>query len=253
MAGISDTFNQNFRVRFWQRDDPAQAITAWLGDTPPTPSAGGGGYNVIALPMRSAVSVWQGRANLLVLDIPIMLWGDDPEPAILQLPPGRKGQTGAVMTSGPQARGDTFPATTKQQADALIRMWRPDDDTQAPPVVKVAAKNSLIPYQQLSFWVSDFTWGAAIANDGAVRIMQQLTIQLTEYRDDEELQTAKAKRPGRSKRQRTYRVKAGDTLAAIAQRYHLKNGWRQLAAAQNPPINDPRSLRVGQTLTIPGQ
>ena len=46
---------------------------------------------------------------------------------------------------------------------------------------------------------------------------------------------------------RTYRVKAGDTLSAIAAKY--KTTVAKLMALNN--ISDPRSLRVGQILKIP--
>ncbi len=48
-----------------------------------------------------------------------------------------------------------------------------------------------------------------------------------------------------------YRVRAGDTLAEIAQRL-LGNGdrWQEIARASG--ISDPRSLRIGQVLRVPG-
>lgn len=253
MPSILDTANQRYKVTFYERSQPLNRITAWLGDTPPTPSAGGGGYVAIALPMRSAVSQWQGRANLLVQDIPIMLWQDAPE-VEMPIVPGR-GNAGFVMApsggiydySNPPSR----PTSTKAQAERLIKMWRPDDDTEPPPVIRVSAPNNLVLYQTLPYWISDFTWGAAIGDESGTRIMQQLVIQVTEYRADEELQTTKAKTPAKSKPQKTYVVRSGDTLTSIAKRYSLRNGWRQLGAAQNPPITDPRQLRVGQRLIIP--
>lgn len=253
MPSILDTANKRYQVTFYEREEPLNRLTAWLGDTPPTPSAGGGGYNVITLPFRSAVSVWQGRAGLLVQDIPIMLWQDAPEIVTPILPPkGNFGLVGAGGTtvynfSDPPSR----PTSTTAQANRLIKMWRPDDDTEAPPIIRVNAPNNLVPYQQLPFWISDFTWGAAIGDDTGTRVMQQLVIQVTEYRADEELQTTKAKTPAKSKRQKTYVARSGDTLSSIAKHYHLRNGWRQLAAAQNPVITDPRQLRVGQRLIIP--
>jgi LysM repeat protein len=46
----------------------------------------------------------------------------------------------------------------------------------------------------------------------------------------------------------TYRVRSGDTLLSIAQRFGLTLG--QLMAA-NPTISDPNRIRVGQVLVIP--
>lgn len=48
-----------------------------------------------------------------------------------------------------------------------------------------------------------------------------------------------------------YRVRAGDTLGAIAERFLGSPGrWREIAATNG--IRDPRALRVGQRLRIPG-
>lgn len=240
MSSVLDTANQHYRVTFYERENPLNRLTAWLGDSPPTPSGGGGGYTIIPLPFRSPVSVWQGRGSLLVQDIPIMLWNDTPERTTS--PSG-----GVALTS----RAATQNLTTAAQARRLINMWRPAKETDAPPIIRVKAPNDLIPYTTLPFWISDFTWGAAIGTHDGRREMQQLVIQLTEYREDEELQTDKAKKPRRHRRHRTYVVRNGDTLMSIAAKYHLRNGWRQLAAAQHPPINDPRQLTVGRRLIVP--
>lgn len=255
MPSILDTVNQRYKVTFYEREQPLNRITAWLGDAPPTPSGGGGGYTTIPLPFRSAVSVWQGRPGLLVQDIPIMLWEDEPEVVPPIYPHGRKGQGGLVTLghgvvynlADPPMR----PASTADQARRLIRMWRPDDATHPPPVIRVSAPNNLVPYTSMPFWVSDFTWGAAIGSDDAKRVMQQLVIQVTEYRADEQLQLDRAKKPGKGKRQRTYVVRRGDTLTSIAAKYRLRNGWRQLGEAQHPKITDPRQVTPGRRLVIP--
>ncbi|GAA4744251.1 transglycosylase family protein [Amnibacterium soli] len=49
---------------------------------------------------------------------------------------------------------------------------------------------------------------------------------------------------------RTVVVHAGDTLSRIAQRAHVKGGWRKLAAA-NPQLKNPNVLRIGQRLHLP--
>jgi LysM repeat protein len=46
----------------------------------------------------------------------------------------------------------------------------------------------------------------------------------------------------------TYTVRSGDTLSAIGARCGV--GWQQIASANG--VTDPRSLRVGQSLRIPG-
>jgi len=49
---------------------------------------------------------------------------------------------------------------------------------------------------------------------------------------------------------RTVVVHSGDTLARIAQRAHVKGGWKRLAAA-NPQLTNPNVLRIGQRLHLP--
>jgi resuscitation-promoting factor RpfA len=54
----------------------------------------------------------------------------------------------------------------------------------------------------------------------------------------------------RAKSTRTVVVRAGDTLAKIATRKHVKGGWHRLAAA-NPQLKNVNVLRVGQHLHLP--
>jgi len=53
--------------------------------------------------------------------------------------------------------------------------------------------------------------------------------------------------------QQTYTVQAGDTLYSLAKRF-LGDGqqWQRIIDA-NPDLNDPKQLRVGQKIVIPGQ
>jgi nucleoid-associated protein YgaU len=49
---------------------------------------------------------------------------------------------------------------------------------------------------------------------------------------------------------RTVAVRSGDTLVRVAQRAHVRGGWKRLAAA-NPQLANPNVLRVGQRLHLP--
>ncbi|HYY14741.1 MAG TPA: LysM peptidoglycan-binding domain-containing protein [Chthoniobacterales bacterium] len=54
--------------------------------------------------------------------------------------------------------------------------------------------------------------------------------------------------PGR----RTYTVQAGDTLASISRKfYHSSKRWKDILDANKNSIDNPKELRVGQTLVIP--
>lgn len=50
---------------------------------------------------------------------------------------------------------------------------------------------------------------------------------------------------------RLYRVHAGDTLALIARRFHVSDGWRHLWRVNRATVPNPNFIRVGQVLRIP--
>ena len=48
-----------------------------------------------------------------------------------------------------------------------------------------------------------------------------------------------------------YRVRSGDTLASIANRLHVRGGWRALWQHNRSRIHNPNYIRVGQVLAVP--
>jgi len=50
--------------------------------------------------------------------------------------------------------------------------------------------------------------------------------------------------------QRTYQVRAGDTLSSIAQEQHVAGGWQALYAANRAGLADANMIRPGQVLTL---
>lgn len=227
-----------YRVTIYERARPQSRVIAQLGDTPPTPSAGGGGYQAVTLPRRAAVTIWQGRDNPLLMDVPIVL--------------------GDLTVPSPLVGGETTPTAlqhphpTSGPLQRLIAMWRPTHETHPPPVLKLRAPGNAVPYQHLPWVLNDFTWGNAVGDGRGRRMLQQLVLQFMEYRADERLQTISlSKRRGHGRR--VHVVKAGETLISIARRYRLKGGWKELGNAQHPPIRDPRNVHVGQRLVIPSR
>ncbi|WP_341483626.1 transglycosylase family protein [Streptomyces endophytica] len=62
-----------------------------------------------------------------------------------------------------------------------------------------------------------------------------------------------ARRYGLISEDRTYVVRRGDTLGKIARSLHVKGGWRALYKANRTALGaDPRRLKAGLTLRIPG-
>lgn len=55
----------------------------------------------------------------------------------------------------------------------------------------------------------------------------------------------------RSHHRKTYRVRNGDTLTAIARRLHVPGGWKALYRANHKHVQNPNVLRVGQLLRLP--
>lgn len=225
-----------YRVTIYERARPMSRVIAQLGDTPPTPSAGGGGWQPVTLPKRAAVTVWQGRDNPLLMDVPIVL--------------------GSLTPPSPLVGGETHPTAlqhphpTHDEMSRLIRMWRPDKEHHEPPVLKLKGPGDAVPFQHLPWVLNDFTWGDAVGNGRGQRMLQQLVLQFMEYRADERLQTISLEKR-RVREQQVHFVKAGETLITIARQFRLKGGWKELGQAQHPPINDPRNIHVGEKLLIP--
>lgn len=220
-----------WRVRF-VATEPELSAEAWLGEAVPTPSGGGGGHESIDLPKRRSVVVWR-KAALYVMSV-----------------------------------GIVFDDFARQQGVAsdfadLVRMWRPLDEEDAPPTIRVDATGDAVPLQHLTWVVTGLDWGDAEANGSGNRARQNFTVTLLEYNPDESIdfpgkkgsaskaRRAKQRKKSGSTSRRTVTVKRGDTLSEIADRNKVKGGWRALGEAQKPPIHDPRSIKVGQKLRLP--
>jgi LysM repeat protein len=66
---------------------------------------------------------------------------------------------------------------------------------------------------------------------------------------------AKSSKPAATKKptssaSKTVRVKAGDTLAKIAKRYHVAGGWRGLWTLNKKTLTNPNRIYVGQVLKV---
>ncbi len=238
-------FNPAYEVTLYERARTHRRFSAYLGTSPPTPQDGGGGYQVITLPQRGAVTVWQGRPAPVTLTLPLRLYLD-------QVTAYAPKQTATVLSRPEPKHRPSLPAEPfASPMGRLFAMWRPSavNATIPPPVLKMKASRDLVPYSQLSFVLSDFQWGSATADDKGHRYIQDLTLVLLEYRHDEELQPVSASSSQAS--QTVYRVRQGDSLQSIARRFHVPGGWATLGKAQHPPITDPRGLKVGARLSIP--
>ncbi|MDQ1472026.1 MAG: hypothetical protein QOJ99_3506 [Bryobacterales bacterium] len=66
-------------------------------------------------------------------------------------------------------------------------------------------------------------------------------------------QAATAAGAGQASQQRTYTVKPGDSLSAIAQQFYGKaSDYNRIFEANRDKLNDPNRVQAGQVLIIPG-
>jgi hypothetical protein len=219
----------DFRIVL-RSEDRSLRCRAYLDETTPTPSGGGGGHEVVTIPGRKPVLVWR-KADLLVMTLGILI----------------DNYADGEAVSGEYA--------------GLVRMWRPLAPTDAPPPVKVEADGDSVPFTHLTWRVTDLQWGAAEANEHGNRTRQAFTVTLTEDNPEQRIgaqhggsgakRRAAKRGSGGSKRPATHRANFGEALSDIAASYAIVGGWRTLGAAQNPPISDPRDLRPGRVLNIP--
>lgn len=231
-----------WKVTIWT-PRPYRAVTAYLGDEPPTPKGGGGGWEVVKLPHRPPVTVWR-----------------DPEPLVQPL----KLVLGGANTDDPEVE-------VAKGIETLVEHFYRGTRREPPPVVRVAFAHNAVPYRGSIDWViSDLQWGPGQAGKSGRRIEQAFTVELTEHNADRRLHATnngksspsknrKGKGKGKHKPPPPGRfiiVQRGDTLTSIAREIdpdgtRLPNGWRDLGLAQHPPITDPRAIRKGQRLRWP--
>jgi hypothetical protein len=228
-----------WRIRLYEKDHPTRDVYAWLGADPPDPVGGGGGWDLVTLPMRDPVTVWKGRRDLIVQAVPIVLGGF-------------ADRLGSARLAGP-VEGDQPVVSARQ---TLVNMYRPDDPAEEPPVVKVDTQGDVVMFQQLDYVITALDWGDAQADPETMeRLQQAVVVELTEHNPDVRLTAKHGSSKSKSKKGGTmpavYTVKRGDTLATIAKRFKVPGGWRTIADAQKPRIKDPRAIRVGQKLKRP--
>lgn len=208
-----------YQVTITQRDTPHHSVEATLYDRPPTPTEGGGGWEEVPLPKRGAVLIWRGR-GLMKLSFSVVFDAFADESSVID---------GAYTT--------------------LLRFWRPeggntkhDYATDEPSVLKLNAKGDVIPYRNLAWVISSLEWGEGQGDEDGQRTQQVLVLTFTEYRADERLKAAAAKRT------KPYTWQKGDTLAKVAERHHTSAA--ALGALQKPPVSDGRHYKAGKTKIV---
>jgi hypothetical protein len=200
-------------------------LTALLGQNLPQLSDGQGGWVEVARDRRPAVIEWDGPAAAkCVLEVLLDGWASGASlagqlAAVAGLCPlSPVGETPVMYVSGCPLIPVTVPWVCQSAvpSDWLL--------TSSGAVARVTYTLSLLQYRLGESVVRNSPGKAAASKSGTV---------------------SKAK-------VKTYVVKRGDTLPALAARFlGSSSKWRTLAAAQKPALRDPNHLKAGQKLTIP--
>jgi hypothetical protein len=245
--------------------DPPISITARLSDAKPNVDQGYGGWQEVARPRRTTLSVWQGLPAMR-MSIPILL--------------------DKFRTQG----------SIERECAQLERLASPSASDGTTPRVSFAAKGGAIPHQGRIWVVDNLTWGDAAMTTRGNRCRQQVTLSLLEYiadvrvDQDSPSQRQRAKvaavktKSGASQKRvvaahgrlsthpttspstqaaRSFAVAratlsastavafgSGDDLLSIAAR-ELGDADRWVEIAQLNGIRDPRSIAPGQVIRLP--
>jgi LysM repeat protein len=207
-------------------------VTALLGENGGKLTGGYAQWDSIPIPRAAPISVWTGRA-LFTMDLELMFdgWG-----------------------SARGLRKNTLQSVEPQLAK-LEAMAARLPAALTPPALRIYGA---VPQTGLKWVITGIDYGDALRLfDTGERARQELTVHLSEFRDETVLQNLK----GAAKAQppRKYKIKKGDTLKSIATRLLGKAAaWEQIVKL-NPHFKPPlrgwklTAAHVGKTLLVPAQ
>ena len=225
---------------------PAMSVTAILGQTPPVPADGYGGWSLVNRPRRKALTVWDGINPLRELVT-----------VIIGIKPGSRGGI-----------ADSLPLnlSATQDRETLERMAQPPFPGAEPPLITVVGT---VPHANDGPWVIEsFDWDPTpIYSPSGFLVRQAVTVHLLEYVRDDRLadltaaqtavlqanvQSASAARKagGTPTKQKTYVAKSGDTLQTVAARV-LGNYKSYFQLATLNGLSPDAKLVSGQKLLLP--
>lgn len=157
---------------------------------------------------------------------------------------------------------DGMSGRTDQSVEPQIKVvegWElPVPGTVRTPVLALGGP---VPHSDLPWVVQTLSWAECIRDPATgLRVQQHLSLTLLEYvppvlsvrptSPAVAAQRAQATTSTAAPSGRSYTVRSGDTLSAIAARLlHDYRRWPDIARANN--LRDPNYLRVGQVLAIP--
>lgn len=229
--------------------NPPLRVTGMRGATAPSLVSGYGGWSIVPRQRDKSLTEWDG-IDPLQIDIPI----------VLGLKPGQVDNLALDTSCAPDR-------------DMLERMAMPPTRGAEPPTLKVIGA---VPHNDLTWVISTgsgsngFDWDTSpLYSLKGFIVRQAVTVHLLEWVPETlpaknasaqaraaatKASAAAAKNAGGSSNQptkaKTYIVKSGDTLSAIASRV-LGNYKRWTEIATLNGIRDPKNIQPGQLLRLP--
>lgn len=209
---------------------PGPAKIVRLADGVSQPQ-GNGGWSIVKTPKRKGFIDWVGY-DPWVMQVPCLL--------------------------------DGFREDRSVERDILELEWmmRVVTSTGTPVVVKLAGP---IPLRGLRWVLANIEWGQAYYNNNGDRTRAYFTIEFLQFQEPGVLIANKETSPAAAAQDRaasgttaaatppsgrTYTVKRGDTLWAIAAR-ELGKGSRYTEIVTTNNIRDPNNVKVGTVLRLP--
>jgi LysM repeat protein len=218
---------------------PPITVRGLRGNTPPTPAAGTGGWQLVPRPRRKSLTQWKGI---------------DPFQ-----------QQFSLIFDGLANDQSVEPSCL-----ALEQMARPPAEQTPPPIVRVVG---VVPHPELDYVIGDgnggpgLAWGDVLYSPSGYRIRQEVTVTLLEYVADDRVASvpaaararqqtaaqaaaAAATAGGHPAKTHSYTVKSGDTLTSIAaSQLGAASRWTEIAQLNG--LHDPYTITVGQKLRMP--
>jgi nucleoid-associated protein YgaU len=184
------------------------SVLCLRGDGAPQIEGGGARYDVVNRPRRRSVVQWNGDDPYRML-VPIMLDG---------------------WSKNQSIEGDA----------ARINQMMHSQGELTPPVTLFI--DGALPVKGAKWVIESIDWGDRVIWGAGGRLRQDLTLHVLQYLSENILQLAR--KPGATT---PYRVKAGETMAAIAARWGVT--VPEIKLKNN--IRDPKTIKTNQILLIP--
>lgn len=214
------------RVRIWSYN-PVLTLISLYGEAAPKIVDGFGGWELVTIPHREALTQWTGK-NPVAIELSLIIESPDYANHI----------------------------NCEKDIKTLERLAGVDDPDDQPPIVHWSGHGPH-DYSRNPGWewfIETLEFDDAQGNRFGNRIRQPATVTLRRYNPGSYIKKRKNKKPPKKgAKKKTYKVKKSDLkggLQGIAKRQlGSAKRWRQIARLNK--IRDPKKIHVGQVLKMP--